>query len=202
MKFKDEMYLRKTIFILTMLITGSISGLKAQNVGIKTNLVDDALLNINLGVEIGLAPKWTIDVPASFNDWTLDEGKRWKHWWVQPGARYWFCDRFGGHFIGIHAHGGQFNVGGFDGKINFLGTNFQNLKDHRYQGWFIGGGVSYGYAWVLGKHWNLEAEIGIGYAYSRYDRYRCAGCGKKDEENRPHNYYGITKAALNFVYLF
>lgn len=175
---------------------------KAQDVAVKTNLLDDAMLNVNAGIEFGLAPKWTLDIPASFNGWTLSHDRRWKHWAVQPGVRYWFCDRFAGHFVGAHIHGGQYNIGGFDGKINMLGTDFRKLKDTRYQGWFVGGGISYGYAWVLGTHWNFEAEIGVGYSYTRYDQFRCAGCGKKIKSDKPHNYVGPTKAALNIVYLF
>ncbi len=174
----------------------------SQDVGIKTNLLADAFLNPNLGIEVGLAPKWTLDVSGELNVWKLSNNRRWKHWAVQPEARYWFCDRFAGHFVGVHVHGGQYNIGGIDGKVNLLGTNARKLKDTRYQGWFAGAGVSYGYAWILGRHWNLEAEIGIGYSYTRYDRFRCAGCGKKIEEDKPHHYVGPTKAAINLVYLF
>ena len=187
--------------ILSILISvsGSVFG---QNVAVKTNLLDDAILDINVGMEVGLAPKWTLDVPVSFNGWNMSHDRRWKHWAVQPGARYWFCDRFAGHFVGAHVHGGQYNIGGFDGKINLLGTDFRKLKDTRFQGWFAGCGVSYGYAWILGRHWNIEGEIGLGYSYTRYDQYRCAGCGKKIASDKPHNYFGLTKAAINIVYLF
>lgn len=121
---------------------------------------------------------------------------------MQPEVRYWLCDRFSGHFLGAHIHGGQYNIGGFNGRYNLFGTDARKLKDTRYQGWFAGFGVAYGYAWILGKHWNLEAEIGIGYSYTRYDRFRCTGCGKRVETNKPHHYVGPTKAAINLVYLF
>lgn len=192
---------RRGTFLLIFLLC-AVFGVRGQNVGIKTNIVDDALLDINLGVEVGLGQRWTLDVPGSYNAWILDEGTRWKHWWAQPGVRYWFCDRFGGHFLGLHTHGGQYNIGNVDGRIEMLGTDFRNLKDTRYQGWFVGGGISYGYAWVLGDHWNLEFEIGAGYAYSRYDKFQCTGCGRKLEEDVPHHYFGPTKAAINLVYLF
>ena len=84
---------------------------------------------------------------------------------------------------------------------DFLGTKFSNLKDYRYEGWFAGAGIAYGYAWMLGKHWNLEAEIGVGYAYTRYDKYMCPRCGSKVGSDH-HNYFGPTKAAINLVYLF
>ena len=123
-------------------------------------------MNINAGIEVGLAPRWTLDVSGGLNAWTLSHSRRWKHWAVQPEARYWFCDRFAGHFIGIHVHGGQYNLGGIDINFKLLGTDFSTLKD------------------------------------TRYDRFKCAGCGKKIEKNKPHNYFGPTKAAVNLVYLF
>ncbi len=196
--------MKRRILILIMAAVTMVAAqrMQAQDVGIKTNLVADGLLSPNLGVEVGLAPKWTLDFTGEYNGWKLSHERRWKHWLVMPEARYWLCDRFSGHFFGVEAHGGQYNIGGFDGKWNMLGTDARKLKDTRYQGWFVGGGITYGYAWILGRHWNLEAEIGLGYSYTRYDRYRCAGCGKKIESGKSHNFVGPTKAALNIVYLF
>lgn len=176
--------------------------MKAQTVAVKSNMLYDITSTVNVGMEFALSSRWTFDISGNYNGWTLSHDRRWKHWAVQPEARYWFCDRFLGHFIGVHAHGGQYNIGGIDGKINFLGTDARKLKDTRYQGWFVGAGVAYGYAWILGRHWNLEAEIGIGYSYTRYDRFRCTGCGKKIESGKPHHYVGPTKAAINLVYVF
>lgn len=189
-------------YLMLCLALSMASAAMGQKVALKNNLAGDALLNVNAGVEIGLAPKWTLDVPASFNAWTLSHQRRWKHWMVQPGARYWFCNRFAGHFVGFHLHGGQYNIGGLHNDIKFLGTDFSKLRDSRYQGWFAGGGVSYGYAWILGKHWNLEGEIGFGYSYTRFDRYPCTHCGDKIESDKSHNYVGPTKATINIVYLF
>lgn len=177
-------------------------GAKGQNVAVKTNLLYDATATINAGVEIGLAPRWTVDLSGNFNGWEISDGNKWKHWMVQPEARYWFCDRFSRHFLGVHAHGGQYNVGGMDLGFSMLGTDFSKLKDHRYQGWFAGGGIAYGYAWALGKHWNLEFEVGVGYSYTKYDLFECAGCGKKVGTDLDHHYIGLTKGAINLVYLF
>lgn len=65
-----------------------------------------------------------------------------------------------------------------------------------------GAGVAYGYSWILNRNWNIEAELGIGWVYSRYDVYRCADCGKKIRENESHNYFGPTKVAVNLIYVF
>lgn len=194
--------MRRIILLLAIAGLCLSQDLLGQQAALKTNLLSDSFTNVNVGVEFGVAPKWTFDLSGELNGWTLSHGRRWRHWAAQPEARYWFCDRFSGHFIGIHAHGGQYNVGGIDGRLNFLGTDFRKLKDSRYQGWFAGAGLAYGYAWILGRNWNLEAELGLGYSYTRYDKFRCAGCGKKVEENQPHHYVGPTKAAINLVYLF
>ncbi|MCM1501736.1 MAG: DUF3575 domain-containing protein [Bacteroidales bacterium] len=191
----------KIVLLSLALFLGLVA--RGQDFAIKTNVLYDAFKNINLGVEAGLAPRWTLDVSGDFNAWTLSHGRRWKHWLVQPEARYWFCDRFAGHFLGVHVHGGQYNVGeGLATNIRFLGTDLSVLSDSRYQGWFAGAGIGYGYAWILGRHWNLEAELGVGYAYTRYDHFRCAGCGKRLETNLPHHYFGPTKLAVSIVYLF
>lgn len=190
--------------VYAILVLGSLFGLTArgQQVAVKTNVLYDVTATINAGVEVGLSPHWTLDVSGNFNGWTMSHDRRWKHFLVQPEARYWFCDRFAGHFLGVHMHGGAYNAGGLKNGISFLGTDLSPLSDYRFQGWFLGAGVGYGYSFILGRHWNLELELGIGYAFSRYDKFRCAGCGRKMEEDKNHHYFGPTKAAINLVYVF
>lgn len=195
--------IKRFLSLLIVLLAGwGVQTADAQKVALKTNLLSDAFLNPNLGLEFGLAPRWTLEISGEFNGWTLSHERRWKHWATQPEVRYWFCDRFGGHFFGIHVHGGQYNVGGVGMKLNLLGTNFELPKHTRFQGWFAGGGIGYGYAWVLGRNFNLEAELGVGYSYTRFDRFLCEGCGKMTEHDKPHNYWGITRLAVSIEYLF
>lgn len=64
-----------------------------------------------------------------------------------------------------------------------------------------GGGITYGYDWILSPHWNLEAAIGIGYArlwYKESPRIPCEKC----YENKHKNYFGPTKAAVSLIYVF
>lgn len=192
--------MRKSILVL--LFASIMQYVSAQEIGIKTNLVSDALLNANIGAEMRLSPKWSIDITGDFNFWDLSHDRKWKHWTVMPEARYWLCDAMGGHFFGAHLLGGEFNIGNLDLPFSFLGTDFRQLRDNRFQGWRAGVGIAYGYSWLLSKHWNLEAEIGIGYVYARYDRFECADCGRKVESDRSHHYFGPTKAAINLVYVF
>lgn len=191
----------KKILLVLGLLLSIMPGVYSQKVGLKTNLLYDALLTPTLGVEAALAPRWTLDISGSLNAWNVND-RRWRQWMAQPEARYWFCHRFAGHFLGLHAIGGQYNFGNLPNDIKFLGTDFSKLTDRRYQGWMAGAGIAYGYSWILSRHWNLEAEIGIGWIYTRYDEFNCAGCGNKTAEDVPHNYYGPTKAAINLIYVF
>ena len=193
---------KMTCLLLLLLAMFSVEDVMAQKVAVKTNVVYDATANINAGLEFELAKRWTLDVSGNLNVWDMSNGRKWKHWLAQPELRYWLCDRFAGHFFALHLHGGQYNVGGLKNGIKFLGTDFSKLGDYRFQGWFAGAGLADGYTWILGKHWNLEAELGFGYSYTNYDTFECAGCGKKVEENKDHHYVGPTKAAINLVYLF
>lgn len=190
--------MKKTLILLLVLLSAGLAN--AQKVGIKTNLLYDAAANANLGLEFGLAPRWTLDISADYNAWPI-KGHKWKHWLVQPEARYWFCEPFVKSFIGVHAIGGEFNVGNIPHAVKFLGSNFRPLRDHRYDGWAVGGGVAYGYALPVSKHFNMEFEIGVGYVYVEYDKFSCADCSHKLGEGH-HHYFGPTKAAINLVYLF
>ena len=194
------MNIRKTLCLLIFALCAVLPA-KSQKVAVKSNLLNDAMLNVNAGVEFGLARRWTFDLTGDYNAWTVNE-RKWKHWLLQPEFRYWFCDRFSGHFLGFHALGGRYNFGNLRNNISMFGSDLSQLTHNRYQGWAVGGGIAYGYAWILGKHWNLEAEIGFGYLYTRFDSFECQECGRQIDNNKPHNYIGPTKAAINLVYLF
>lgn len=200
MRVFSSFRIRILVFGFIMLL--GTAGMSAKRIALKTNVVSDALASPSLGGEIIIAPRWSLDVAWQLNNWSFSDGKRWKHWFVQPEARYWFCDAIAGHFVGAHLIGGQYNIGHIHVPFNFLGSHLKNLEDNRFQGWALGAGVSYGYSWALAKHWNFEAEIGVGYAFTRYDRFECDGCGKKVDSGKTHNYFGPTKLALNFVYVF
>lgn len=186
-----------TILLLTLCCLRGVS----EDFAMKSNLIYDALLSPNLGLEMGLSEKWTAEISGNFNSWTVN-GHKWKHWFVQPEVRYWLCEKFGGHFLAAHIIAGQYNFGNINNEIKFLGSDFSQLSDKRFQGWAAGAGIGYGYTWMLSRHWSMEAEIAVGWIYTRYDSYPCAECGTRIESDKPHNYVGPTKAAVNLIYVF
>ena len=100
---------RFLIAIVALLSSWTVANAQHE-VAVKTNLLYDATATINLGAEIPLAQKWSFDLSANFNGWSIND-HLWKHWLLQPEARYWLCDRFSGHFFAMHLLGGQYNFG-------------------------------------------------------------------------------------------
>lgn len=171
---------------ICVLLAGLCASVRAQDVALKTNALYWAATTPNLGTEFGLGRKWTLDLSAAYNPWTFRDDKKMRFWLAQPEARYWFCEKFEGHFIGFHAHGAQY-FGGFG--------------DTRYDGYLAGGGLTYGYDWILADHWNLELALGVGYARLWYKESPCLECIKQETDGF-YNYFGPTKLALTFTYIF
>lgn len=168
-----------------MLLLSAAKG-NAQQIGIRTNALYWAATTPNIGLEVALSPRTTIGVDGAYNPWTFPDDKKMRFLLVQPEFRYWFCERFEGHFIGAHLHGAQY-FGGFEKT--------------RYDGYLAGAGITYGYDWILSPHWNLEAVIGIGYAYLWYYESPRIYCEKCKFPGDLH-YFGPTKVGLTLVYVF
>ncbi|WP_436414033.1 DUF3575 domain-containing protein [Petrimonas sp.] len=193
------MYKIHRFFIIYLLLSTCIlSSVYAQKVAVKTNLgYWGAAASPNAALEFALGKKFTLEAGGGFNLWEFSDNKKAKHWLAQPELRYWFCDVFNGHFIGLHGHGAQFNIGNWDIPVGRL----EKFKDHRYEGYLYGAGLSYGYQWVLSPRWNFEASLGGGFARIHYDKFPCTTCGTKLDEG-DYNYWGVTKAAVSLIYFF
>ncbi|WP_308772831.1 DUF3575 domain-containing protein [uncultured Bacteroides sp.] len=179
---------RKLLYrvLLLCLLTMSSLSLVGQNVAFKTNIFYWGIITPNAGMEFSLSKKVTFELFAAYNPWTFKDNKKMRFWLVQPEVKYWLCEKFEGHFLGMHLHGAQF-FGGF--------------KDTRYDGYLSGGGISYGYDWILSPYWNLEVSFGVGYAHLWYDKSPRIYCEKCRIPERK-NYFGPTKAAVSLIYTF
>ena len=106
---------------------------------IKTNALYWATSTPNLGFEVGLAKKITLDVSGNYNPWKFGNDCQIKHWLVQPELRYWLCERFNGSFFGLH---GQYGAGisyGYQWIISkrwsmeaTVGVGYARLKYDKY----------------------------------------------------------------------
>lgn len=170
----------------------------AQNVGVKANALSFAHTALGMGAEMSLGYHWSAELYGVISPWKRTEDKAKKYWAIQPEVRYWPCQAMVGHFFGVHVDGAQYNVGG---AAPFFGLP-KSVKDARYEGWLAGGGVTYGYQWVLGRHWNAEAAVSVGYEHLRYKKFESPEECAPQVGERSHNYWGPTKLSASIIYIF
>ena len=84
---------------------------------------------------------------------------------------------------------GNYHTTGIDLPLSV----FDDTDKYRYKGNFYGGGISYGYQFILGRHWNLEATLGIGYARVDYKKYECKECGDMVEKSKKNYWFIYSK---------
>ena len=158
---------------------------------VKTNAALLGATVANLGLEMGFCNGLSLDIPVLYSPYTVKNNYKLKVLAVQPELRYWLDRPFRGHFFGLHAHLGWFNVAVDDD------WRYQSRGDSPLWGF----GVSYGYALLLNGHWGLEFTLGAGYAHIPYEKYynvyNGAQCGSGIK-----NYWGITRAGITLVYKF
>lgn len=70
----------------------------------------------------------------------------------------------------------------------------------RYEGWAVMAGFSYGYSWVLGKRWNLEATVGAGWVHAEYKRFNCPACGEYRGADKK-NFLAPTRVGVSLIYM-
>lgn len=167
----------------------SVSQTSSRYVAVKTNLAAWAGTILNLAADVQVSEHISVELPVLWCPWYVSDKHAVKTFTIQPEGRYWLARPGEGHFFGVHAHIGWFNV-----KWN---------RD-RYQDTsrpLLGAGISYGYLLPLGEHWAGEFTLGAGYANMKYDTYYNIGNGARID-TRTKNYWGITRVGISVVYRF
>lgn len=197
---------RFIVGILLLFCCSAIS--EAQSLTAKTNVLYWGTTTPNIGLEYSIAPRWSIELECGYNPWTFDKENniKAKHFLVSPEIRYWFCETFNGHFIGLQANYVMYNVGGipfpaaFGPSVESESLMLSSLKKSRNEGWAAGAGLLYGYSWPIARRWNIEANLGVGFWYTGYDRYQTRKCGLF-QDSVSKTVFGLTSLGLSFVYI-
>lgn len=195
-----------TIILLTMLSVNTFAGepsktkLSSGNVGhpdmmhIRTNLLYDALLVPNVGIEYGLSDRTSVVGNVMF-DWLGFSKKQlyWRIFSTDVEFRYWFGGNISGflrkgHHVGIYGAIYRYDVElGKDGQMAEIN---------------YGGGISYGYSTPLNRSLSLDMSIGIGYMGGEYKKYKYLDERYVWQSDNDRNYIGPTKAEVTLVWHF
>lgn len=203
----QDLLMKRYLIIAVLFFLASAGTASAQKLAVKTNALYWGTATPNLGLEYAMADRWTLELEGGYNPWTFDSEKNMKikHWLVSPEVRYWFCESFLGHFVGINGNYTLFNISGIPtpGVFIDLSSNTDSktdLKDSRVQGWAVGAGVTYGYAFPIARRWNMELTLGYGIWYTEYGQYESRKCGLFQQDVQKWA-LGPTALGVSFVFM-
>jgi len=159
--------MKNFIFLCFCLLAGNC--LSAQDFSLSTNLADYANFGtLNADLSYGVSRHWTVDAGLRYNPFTFGEGDAMKsnrQRSISAGARYWPWHIYSGWWLAGRFRVQEYNLGGIKSPSTTEGNRY-------------GGGVSGGYSFMLGPHFNVDFGVGVWNGYERYVVYQCPVCGK------------------------
>lgn len=167
---------------------------KPWYVGVKTNMLYDALLVPNGGLEIYLGKNWSIDAYWMYAWWKSDRVHNyWRTYGGDVELRKWLGSAarrkpLTGHHIGAYAQ-----IVTYDFELGGRGY----LADR----WSYAAGVSYGYSLPVAKRLNIDFSMGLGYMGGEYKEYLPQDGHYVWQSTKRRHWIGPTKAEISLVWL-
>ncbi|MCM1290811.1 MAG: DUF3575 domain-containing protein [Prevotella sp.] len=205
-KLSDIYYLKRTLCTFILLLFTAVTSLCANDknesdeshfcitsFAIKSNLLHDALLTPDLGIEVGLHNKFSVSAEGVWAWWSNNSKHRfWRIYGAWIEGRYWFGKfssqrHLSGHHAGVYlsAHTYDFEFGG-------KGWQSPNAT--------FGVGLSYGYSFRISSRLNVDLSARVGYSSGKLITYH-PQCGEYVCISRHnHHYFGPTDLSVTFVW--
>ncbi len=170
--------------------------------GVKTNLLYDALALPSIGAEFYVGKGWSVVGNWTYGWWDTD--KRHRYWRAYGGdlaVRKWFGKRakekpLTGHHLGLYAgvvtydfeFGGTGYMGGRPGHSLWDRCNFM-------------GGIEYGYSLPIARRLNLDFTLGVGYMGGKVVKYVPKDGIYVWQSTKQLHWVGPTKLEVSLVWL-
>ena len=162
-------------------------------IALKTNLLHDAILTPDLGIEISLARKFSLSAEGVWAWWS--NNSRHRFWRIYGGwieGRYWFAPdarqrSLTGHHLGIYG-----SCHSFDFEFGHKGWQSDGLM--------YGIGLSYGYSLRISQRLNLDFSARVGFSSGNITEYEPQR-GIYSCTSRYHKrYFGLTGLEITLVW--
>ena len=160
---------------------------------VKTNMLYDAALVPNVGLEFYLGKGWSIGGNWMYAWWRKDSKHRyWRIYGGELDIRKYFGRKAAekplqGHHLGVYAQGLTFDFE--TGGKGYL-SNFS-----------YGFGLEYGYSLPVAKRLNIDFGIGIGYDGGKYKVYNPEDGHYVYKETKQRHWFGPAKAEISLIWL-
>ena len=161
---------------------------------LKTNMLYDVAAIPNIGFEVAIGHQWSVGVNWIYAWWSNDTKHRfWRVYGGDAECRYWFSPRHKktsvmcGHHIGLYGQMLTYDIEW--GGRGYLGDR-----------WSWGAGLSYGYSLPIGRQFNIDFTLGVGYLSGDYMKYQPEDNCYVWESTRKRKWFGPTKAEVSLVW--
>ncbi len=168
----------------------------------KTNLLADAVLIPNIGIEFYLGKNWSLAANWHYAWWHSDR----IHWyWRTYGGdlavRKYFGDReknrlLRGHHLGLY---GQIHT--YDFELGDMGIMGGEPGGNIFDRFNYGCGLEYGYSVQVCRGMNIDFSIGAGYLGGDYLEYIPIDDHYVWQTTKGRHYWGPSKAEISLVWL-
>lgn len=174
-------------------------GARAPKVGLRTNLLYDAALVPNIGVQIAIGENWAVALDVQGAWWGgPNHSRSWRIYGAELGAAYYLSGektRLKGHHVGAYL---QLYTYDFKlGERGYLGGEpAMNIFRHPT----FGAGVEYGYTLPVSSLLAFDFSLGIGWSEGR-----CMEYERRDDHDvwlrtTDRTWIGPTRAAVSLVW--
>ncbi len=157
---------------------------------LKTNMLYYAALLPNVEMEWLIDHRWSVALEGCVAAWgSYKRNKSYRLNIIDAEVRRWINPRapWHGMYAGVIAGGGWYDL-------------LKNTPG-RY-GWGMMSGVSVGYSWPIKHRLSLEAEVGLGYVFTRYKEYQPVDGHHVYMRTKDVNYFGPIKLKFSIAWRF
>lgn len=161
---------------------------------LKTNMLYDVATIPNIGLEVAIGQQWSVGANWQYAWWSNDAKHRfWRVYGGDAECRYWFSPQYKkrstmcGHHVGLYGQMLTYDIEW--GGRGYLGDR-----------WSWGAGLSYGYSLPIGRQFNIDFTLGVGYLSGDYMKYQPEDNCYVWESTRKRKWFGPTKAEVSLVW--
>lgn len=177
---------------------------KSKNfyMGLKTNMLYDALALPSIGAEFYLGKNFSVVGNWTYGWWDTDSRHRyWRAYGGDIALRWWFGSKANakpltGHHIGVY--GGAFT---YDFEFGGRGYMGGKPKHSLWDKCLLNCGVEYGYSLPVSRRLNIDFTIGLGYISGQYYEYIPQDGHYVWQSTHNLNWFGPAKAEISLVWL-
>lgn len=181
--------MKKNWTLLLSVLFLSAAGLQAQTT-LRANLPGWAMTIGNVGLETALGKHFTLVAEGYYSPFWNVKNFRMRGYMLTPEIRYYFCEKFNKHYLGLHSNYADFE------RLQL--SRLQNIREGN--AWALG--LSYGHQWIFNHHWYFDLFIGAGWWRFHNDVYCKHEPDYKIKEGVKENKFGITRGGASLVYRF